>query len=726
MISIRTCAVVSALATLFVTPIAAQNRGRFEHRPSRAHEGDRSRPLTGPSNAAPAAIVAQYLRGRGVDLATTASLVSGSSSTNTATGVTTVRLEQRLAGLLLYDTYAKAAISSRGELVSLIENIAAVPGFAPSTPRVSEAQALTAALQRLYPGVNIPVAAARRNGNTVVFNRHPFFHEEPTVTRVAFPTDDGSIAVGLLVETWSEGRNLLHETLVGSDGSVLNVEERTNSDSYKVFLIDPDKGLQQVVKGPGAGNLQSPAGWLGAAAQNSTNIAGNNAHAYLDRNADNAADGGGTAVKKDNFTATADLTASPSTVTNRAVAVQNLFYLNNVLHDELYKHGFTEAAGNFQQNNFGKGGRGQDPVNAEAQDGSGLDNANFATPNDGRSPRMQMFLWTGKGTYHVQVNAPAGVAGTYLAQGAEFGGTLNATGLTGPVTLVNDGVGVGSDGCEPTQPLGGQIALIDRGTCAFVVKVKNAQNAGAIAAIVVNNQGDAIFTMGGADATITIPSVFIGQSDGTTIKSASGVNATVKLADPAPLQRDGDVDSDIVYHEYGHGLTWRMIGRMSGPMSGAIGEGMSDVLSIIINEDDVVAEYSVNDPRGIRSRPYTNYDLNYRNYGDVMGSEVHFDGEVYAAIGWRLFQRFQQAGLSKQLLLDYLVDGMNFTPAGPKFEDMRDGILQAVANRNPGHSCLIWEAFAHYGVGVGAKAQVTGQTVSVVPSFAQPASCPAP
>jgi extracellular elastinolytic metalloproteinase len=257
--------------------------------------------------------------------------------------------------------------------------------------------------------------------------------------------------------------------------------------------------------------------------------------------------------------------------------------------------------------------------------------------------------------------------------------------------------------------------------CAFVIKVKNAQDAGAIAAIVANNQGDSILTMGGTDATITIPSVFVGQTDGATLRSVTGVNATVKLADPPPLFRDGDIDSDIVYHEYGHGLTWRMIGRMSGPMSGAIGEGMSDVLAVIFNDNDVVAEYSFSDPRGIRTAPYTNFP---RTYGSVTGSEVHFDGEVYGAIGWRLWEIFQRDGLSKDLLLDYLVDGITFTPASPKFEDMRNGILSAVTAAGTGHECQIWEAFAHYGVGVGAKGVVRGSKVTVTESFAMPASCP--
>ena len=54
-----------------------------------------------------------------------------------------------------------------------------------------------------------------------------------------------------------------------------------------------------------------------------------------------------------------------------------------------YLYGFTEAAGNFQENNFGKGGVGNDAVQANAQDGAGYNGANFATPPDGARPRMR-------------------------------------------------------------------------------------------------------------------------------------------------------------------------------------------------------------------------------------------------------------------------------------------------------------------------------------------------
>src|SRR5690606_31067135 len=78
-------------------------------------------------------------------------------------------------------------------------------------------------------------------------------------------------------------------------------------------------------------------------------------------------------------------------------AITNLFYWNNIMHDVWYQYGFDEESGNFQENNYGNGGQGSDSVDAHAQDGSGTNNANFATPSDGQNPRMQMYLWNAVG-----------------------------------------------------------------------------------------------------------------------------------------------------------------------------------------------------------------------------------------------------------------------------------------------------------------------------------------
>lgn len=78
----------------------------------------------------------------------------------------------------------------------------------------------------------------------------------------------------------------------------------------------------------------------------------------------------------------------------RDASITQLFYSANKYHDLLYLLGFTEAAGNFEQNNNGQGGSGNDFVILNAQDGSGTNNANFATPADGSPGRMRMYMWT--------------------------------------------------------------------------------------------------------------------------------------------------------------------------------------------------------------------------------------------------------------------------------------------------------------------------------------------
>jgi extracellular elastinolytic metalloproteinase len=714
--------VLAALALAFVAATAgAQDEpATFDASQAKVYKGGPGRPLSAPSAAlSKASVVSQFLRAQGIDTATAQSLRSVAEERVARTGITHIRLEQEVAGLRVANAYVKASLDDKGQLIHVVESAARVPAGGVQPARVGEQQALRAALQRLYPTLAEDPAAVSQLGNTTTFEQTPSFLKSPSVERVAIAMKNGSLKAGFEVETWTRKGNLLHYTLVGGDGRVLATELRTNTDQYKVFTENPNVTPQTVVAGPGSGNAESPAGWL-AGSQKSVNISGNNAHAYLDTDANNAPDPGGTPVTNGKFLTAADLTVAPSTTRNREVAIQNLFYLNNVMHDTLYAHGFTEAAGNFQENNFGLGGSGSDSVNAEGQDGGGTDNAYFATPNDGQNPRMQMFLWTGKGDHQAVVGGTV-----YAAQGAAFGPALNPTGVSGAVVLAHDGAGASdTDGCESiTTALANSIAIIDRGNCNFTVKVKNAQVAGAIGVIIANHLGDSIFTMGGTDATITIPSVMVGLTSGNAIKASLSNTGTIRLTDPPPLQIDGDVDSDVVFHEYGHGLSWRMIGRMSGPMSGAIGEGNSDVLAVILNEDDRVGEYAFSDPLGLRSAPYHNFP---RTYGSVTGSEVHFDGEVYGAIGWRMFELFSDDGIPKSTLLDDIVDGMNFTPAGPTFEDMRDGILESVANSGSGHDCLVWQAFAQYGVGVGAQGKVQGNKVTVTQSFALPAECSGP
>ncbi len=169
-------------------------------------------------------------------------------------------------------------------------------------------------------------------------------------------------------------------------------------DSYRVFaepVETPNHGVRTLESNP-ADALASPFGWHdtnGAAGAEFTTTRGNNVTAYTDVDDNNlpdpnsAPDGGATL----DFDFPLDLTQQPTAYV--PASVTNLFYWNNTFHDVMYNHGFDEASGNFQENNYGRGGLANDVVRAEASDGNRLNNANFSSPPDGQQGRMQMFLW---------------------------------------------------------------------------------------------------------------------------------------------------------------------------------------------------------------------------------------------------------------------------------------------------------------------------------------------
>jgi hypothetical protein len=128
----------------------------------------------------------------------------------------------------------------------------------------------------------------------------------------------------------------------------------------------------------------------------------------------------------------------------------------------------------------------------------------------------------------LNLESPASIAGPYAVGTAAFGPSLATPGITGQVVVAVDAADAAgpspTDACSAiTNPatVAGNIALVDRGTCGFVVKVKNAQVAGAIAVLVADNvAGGPPAGLGGVDPTITIPSVRITLADGNAIKGA--------------------------------------------------------------------------------------------------------------------------------------------------------------------------------------------------------------
>ncbi|KAH9268458.1 hypothetical protein BASA83_009300 [Batrachochytrium salamandrivorans] len=114
-------------------------------------------------------------------------------------------------------------------------------------------------------------------------------------------------------------------------------------------------------------------------------------------------------IRKGVFNSKFDITRSPGTVANVAAAAVNLFYLTNVMHDISYQYGFTESAGNFQKDNFNKGGQGNDPVIITVLDTSDVDGAEFFTPPDGQPGEMNLYRYT-----NVTPNRSAGFDNTII------------------------------------------------------------------------------------------------------------------------------------------------------------------------------------------------------------------------------------------------------------------------------------------------------------------------
>jgi len=126
----------------------------------------------------------------------------------------------------------------------------------------------------------------------------------------------------------------------------------------------------------------------------------------------------------------------------------------------------------------------------------------------------------------IKITTPApGYAGNYDYGTAAFGPAVKTPSDFGALSSVT-GLGCDPFDAATAAAVKGRVAVIDRGTCGFAVKTKNAQNAGAIGVIIVNNAAGAAPGLGGADPTITIPTVSVSQADG--VKLRAGIIAATK------------------------------------------------------------------------------------------------------------------------------------------------------------------------------------------------------
>ena len=216
------------------------------------------------------------------------------------------------------------------------------------------------------------------------YNDHP--------TKVEYLVkEDGSAVLTHVVQVQNQEDFTWYEAFVNAEtGAVESVVDFVNDATYRVLPISkeyPTQGFETLTNPEDT--TASPSGWLNDGTTTYTNTQGNNIISYKSSTSGTTAQS-----SSGQFVYTWSSTTAPTTTVNVDVARTNAFYVGNTIHDIAYRYGFTEAAYNFQKNNFGKGGSGNDRVQISVQDSSGTNNANFATPPDGQSGQMRMFLWT--------------------------------------------------------------------------------------------------------------------------------------------------------------------------------------------------------------------------------------------------------------------------------------------------------------------------------------------
>ena len=579
--------------------------------------------------------------------------------TDTDSGITHIYLRQTVNGLEVENANINIAVSRTGNVITAAGGY--VAGLAGTLPPPSSATLTAAqAVQKAADALGITIGAAGKTvlsaptgiaRNTVV--SAPELSLDNITARLQYiPTANGSAALSwqLIVRT-TDHNHWYDLSIRDSDGSMLSQADWVENATYNAIPFpneSPIDGGFEIRVDPND-PIASPFGWHDtngdATYPEFTDTRGNNTSVQLDRNGNNipdAQEGGGIARPDGGLTLdfsrfVFDPLINADQGNNPLVAQVNLFYAINTAHDIQYHYGFTEVAGNFQVNNYGRGGLGGDAVQGDAQDNfdnGSRNNANFATPPDGMTPRMQQYVFD-----------------------------------------------------------------------------------------------------------VTTPT------------------------------RDSSLDNNVIFHEYGHGVSHRLAGGPSNSgalntlQAGGAGEGWSDFYAQMFLQrptDTASGGYSPGlyvfpaggaYPNGVRRFPYS-FDMTVNpltfdafgpnggttTYGVVRSTEVHDAGEIWASalwdMNWLLIAKHGYdsnlltgwsdtagpEGAGNKLALELVNMGLKLQPTNPSFIQMRDAILAAdVALTGGANQLEIWTAFARRGLGATASTP-NGNADFVLTDFRVPPS----
>jgi large repetitive protein len=693
-------------------------------------------------------------------------------------GATIVKLNQQVDGAIVHNGELRVMMAANGSLVAVSGTL--VPASIKPKFASSPSQALDHALDQFYGKLRarpaITEAGERGGWMQLTVAAAP----QMRVTQARARRELASVG-GKLSEVWSVevlgdaapdpmrdpsfAEAAAHRYLVSdANGQIVSDANLVKNDAFLYRVYAEQNGIRRPLDGALESFAPHPTGvpdgsgpgfatqnlvvmdsfnqtmdkWL---PDNATTTSGNNVDAFSDL------DGTGTFTDGDvrpevregrtlNFHYDTAAEALANDTQLKAGAV-NVFFITNWMHDWWYDSGFTEAAGNAQVDNYGRGGVDGDPLVARAQAnalGGSRNNANMSTPSDGLSPAMNMFLWT-PGT-NTALTAPSGAV-----HSEAFANGPHTFDLTADIAAAVDATAPTNDGCQPlTVDMTGKIAVLTfSGVCGSGATVNNAKAAGAIGVILVDGALDDPRAFAGS-ATANIPGLAVGRTDGAALlASLAGGPVTITLhSAPTGPERDGDLDNTVVAHEWGHYLHHRLAVCDNGQQCGGMSEGWGDfnALLMVLRDGDnrdgtyALAAYATADGSpdtayfGIRRFPYsldrTKNDLRFRHIGDDAplptsmpghpggaNSEVHNTGEVWASMLWEVFNvLIDEHGVpvARRRMSDYVVAGLMLTPPEATFTEARDAILAAASGLDSDDMLLMAAAFAGRGAGSCAVA----------------------
>ncbi len=591
-----------------------------------------------------------------------------------------VRLEQKINNVPVFRGEIKAAFTKKGELIRVINNLA--PGLnyeRLSTDFRNPEDAVRAAFRQVTREIETEDTRLNAAESTDLKAKFGSGDWATTAEKIYFPTEPGVAVPAWRVNIWQDVNAYM--VIVDAETGVMlwrknATEEQTQSATYNVYtapngmlnLADspaplspgptiPGFGTQGIIEsrsnvtrvGNEAPYTFNNNGWI-TDGNNTTD--GNAVEAGLDRSQPNGVDAAQVGFPNRVFTSNWNPPPGnpapgddPLTPQAQRGSVIQMFYIMNVYHDEMYRLGFTEPFGNFQHNNFGRGGVGNDRISAESQDRTPapfscppcFNNANFSTLPDGQRGRMQMYLWNGP-TPDRDGAADAEIVIHEATHGTTNRLIGNASGLT---TNMSKGLGEGWSDFYA-------LAMLSRNF----------------------EQINSIYAMGGYSTHLASPTYTSNYYYGIrrfpkAVKGFTGANG--KPHNP---------------------LTFRYLNAGC---------------------DDLIGTSSTNPnsafPRNpVFAQPDASGGPNcdqVHNAGEIWSSALwEVRAKVVARLGWTEGNR---------RILKIVTEAMKFTPLNPTFLQARDAIIVAAKfNGELADVADIWEGFRLRGMGLNASIQNTG------------------